>query len=131
MGPGRLPTLALVVDDNDVNLMVLNGFLAALGVPADLLSNGAAAVAARPDADYDVLLIDITMPGMDGLATLRAIRAEEAARGLPRAAAVAVTGNVMADQVHAYLEAGFDAHLPKPIGRDVLLASLERVMAQG
>jgi PAS domain S-box-containing protein len=123
------PLRVLAADDNEVNRMVLSAFLRALAVEVDMVESGAEAVAARAAHAYDLLMLDIAMPGMDGIETLHAIRAREAALGLPRAPAVAVTANAMTDQAEAYLAAGFDRHLPKPIGRDALLACIHDLMA--
>ena len=117
----------LAADDNEVNRMVLAAYLSALGVTADIKSSGAEALAARHEAAYDGLLLDISMPGMDGMETLTAIRAVEAALGLPRIPAIAVTANAMTHQIQEYLAAGFDGHVAKPIRREDLMARLQLV----
>jgi CheY-like chemotaxis protein len=120
----------LAADDNEVNRMVLAAFLRALGVEVDMVESGAEAVEARPAHAYDILMLDIAMPGMDGMETLQAIRRRESALGLPAAPAVAVTANALTDQAEAYLAAGFDRHLPKPISRETLLACLHDLSGQ-
>ncbi|MFN3615323.1 MAG: response regulator, partial [Rubrimonas sp.] len=75
------------------------------------------------------LMLDISMPDLDGADALARIRAEEAARGLPAPPALAVTANVLPDQVQEYLAAGFAAHLPKPVRRDQLGAALAALAA--
>lgn len=70
----------LGADDNQVNRMVLSAYLGALGVQATIAAGGAEAVTARDGADYDGLMLDISMPGMDGIETLAALRAHEAAK---------------------------------------------------
>lgn len=120
----------LGADDNEVNRMVLSAYLSALGVEATLAGGGAEAVAGRADAPYDGLMLDISMPGMDGIETLAAIRAREAACGLPHIPAVAVTANAMAHQIEEYLAAGFDAHLAKPIRREELISRLQLIASR-
>ena len=65
--------------------------------------------------DYDVILMDIQMPVMDGIEAPRRIRAEEGRTGRPRTAIVAVSANAMNHQVEEYLAAGMDRHVAKPI----------------
>jgi signal transduction histidine kinase/AmiR/NasT family two-component response regulator len=111
----------LAADDNDTNRMVLKAMLDALGVAATMVESGAQAVAAADDETYDVILLDITMPGMDGCATLAQIRASERAHRRCAVPAVAVTANALQEHTSAYLAAGFMGHLPKPLS----LAALE------
>ena len=117
----------LGADDNEVNRMVLEAYLTALGVTADIKSSGAEALAARSQAPYDGLMLDISMPGMDGMEALAAIRAVEATLGLPRIPAIAVTANAMTHQIEEYRAAGFDGHVAKPIRREDLMAQLQLI----
>ena len=114
----------LAVDDNEINRMVLEAMLADLAVQAVIVESGREAIARVEAATFDVLLIDISMPEMDGIETLQAIRAVERRLGRPPARACAVTANAYKHQVDAYLAAGFDAHLAKPIRVATLAASL-------
>jgi PAS domain S-box-containing protein len=120
---------ALAADDNEVNRIVLDAMLAHLGAQATIVNGGAEAVAARAQADYDILLLDISMPEMDGVEALARIRAVEVEAGLPRAPAVAVTANAMRHQAEAYLAAGFDAHAPKPLEPQALAAAIRGALA--
>jgi PAS domain S-box-containing protein len=125
---GDAPRLrVLAADDNEINRQVLAAFLDSLALPYRMATGGPEAVAAAREGGYDVLMLDISMPEIDGVEALAAIRAEAAARGAPRAPAVAVTANAMPHQVEAYLAAGFDDHLAKPITRDALAGALRRV----
>jgi PAS domain S-box-containing protein len=116
----------LAADDNDVNRLVIAGFLRALGVEADVVDGGRAAVEAHAAGDYDILLLDISMPDVDGIEALRLIRAHEAETDGRRIPAVAVTANALSHQVEEFFAAGFDGHLPKPIRREALVAALRR-----
>ena len=77
---------------------------------------------------WDVVLLDIQMPNVDGYAAVREIRAMEARRGLAKTPIVAVTANVMVHQIESYRAAGFDGELGKPIALDALVETLNRVM---
>ncbi len=126
-----LPTVAgltvLAADDSAANRSVLRAMLTSLGVAAVIAEDGAGAVAAWAPGRIDALLLDISMPGMDGTAALAAIRAAAAAAGAPRPHAVAITANALTHQVDAFRAAGFDAHLPKPFRRADLAAALAAV----
>jgi PAS domain S-box-containing protein len=121
--------VVLAADDNEVNRMVLSAYLGSLGVRVVMVDGGAAAVALRDSEPFDALLLDIAMPGMDGIEALTAIRARETALGLPRIPAVAVTANAMSHQIEEYLAAGFDAHVAKPIRRERLVEALQALGA--
>jgi PAS domain S-box-containing protein len=120
----------LAADDNRTNRRVLEAMLAGLGLRATIVESGEEAVEAARRTPYEVLLIDISMPGMDGMETLAAIRAAEARAGRRPAVAIAVTANAFDHQVRQYLAAGFDAHLPKPVRSDQLAASMAALIAE-
>jgi PAS domain S-box-containing protein len=117
----------LAADDNEVNRMVLETFLRMLGAEVTMVAGGREAVAASETRRFDALLLDISMPDMDGVAALGEIRRRERALGAAPAPAVAVTANAMAHQIETYRAAGFDAHLAKPLHKDELSATLARV----
>jgi PAS domain S-box-containing protein len=114
----------LAADDNASNRMLMQSMLERLGASVDIVNDGQAAVAAAAAKDYDIVLMDIAMPGMDGVSALHEIRAQEAAReggdSRPPVPVVAVTANAMAHQIVEYISAGFDSHLSKPFGLDDL-----------
>jgi PAS domain S-box-containing protein len=128
--PNTLPTglRVLAADDNRTNRIVLTKMLEGLGAAVTVVESGEAARAAARDARFDVLLLDIAMPGMDGMETLAAIRDEMAEAGRAPAVAIAVTANAFEHQVRQYLEAGFDAHLPKPVRSAELAATIGRLL---
>jgi signal transduction histidine kinase/CheY-like chemotaxis protein len=120
----------LAAEDNPVNQLVLKALLGQIGIVPVMVDNGALAVEAWSVSAFDVILMDIQMPQMDGLEATRAIRAEEAKTGRPRTPIVALTANAMSHQVAEYFETGMDAHIPKPIEIGALSAALERLLAQ-
>ncbi len=115
----------LVVDDNEFNRSVLVKQVAALGCAADQAGDGEEALRKWRSTDYALVLADCQMPGMDGCAFARALRAEEAARpGSMRIPIVAWTANVMPEDVEMCLEAGMDDVLAKPSA----LSTVQRVL---
>jgi signal transduction histidine kinase len=114
----------LVAEDNPVNLQVVQALLQHLGAEVECVVDGAQAVAATHQAAYDLVLLDLQMPVLDGLAAARAIRAHEAEKGGPRLRLVAVTANAFAADRQAALAAGMDGFLAKPITLDTLRAVL-------
>lgn len=105
----------LAAEDNPVNRQVLGSVLAVFGVDVDFVEDGAAAVEAWRTGGHDVILMDIQMPVMDGVAAARAIREEERRTGRAPIRIIALSANAMSHQVREYLAAGMDRHVPKPI----------------
>ncbi len=108
---------ALVADDNPINLRIMDAFLKRLGVDTVLVENGRAAVEAWAPGRFDLICLDIAMPELDGVSALREIHRLAAEQGGDVPPALAVTANAMAHQVAEYLQAGFAAHLAKPVRR--------------
>jgi CheY-like chemotaxis protein/HPt (histidine-containing phosphotransfer) domain-containing protein len=119
----------LVADDVAANRMVARAMLVAAGHRVDSAADGAEALSAVEREAYDVVLMDVQMPVMDGLEAARRIRALDGARG--RTPILAVTASALPDQVAACREAGMDGHLPKPIDRESLLAAVRRLATGG
>ncbi|HEX3888699.1 MAG TPA: ATP-binding protein [Phenylobacterium sp.] len=118
------PLRVLAAEDNAINQLVLKTLLAQVGVEPEIVSDGRAAVEAWRREPWDLILMDVQMPGMDGPTAARAIRAEEAAGGRARTPIVALTANAMAHQIADYAAAGMDAHVAKPIEAEALYAAL-------
>ena len=115
----------LAAEDNATNRLVLATVMSVFGADLTLVEDGARALAAWREERFDVILMDIQMPIMDGVAAARAIRAAEAASGRVRTPIVALSANAMTHQVSDYLAAGMDAHVPKPIELGRLQAALK------
>ncbi|HEY6509686.1 MAG TPA: ATP-binding protein, partial [Vicinamibacterales bacterium] len=116
----------LVVDDNEFNRSVLVKQVATLGYTAEQAADGEEALRRCRERDYSLILADCQMPGMDGFAFARAMRAEESARpdGL-RTPIVGWTANVMPEDVEACLAAGMDAVLAKPSALATVQSALD------
>ncbi len=95
------------------------------------MENGALAVEAVRHSRYDLGLIDIQMPVMDGLEAIRAIRAEERAKGAPRLPLVVLSANVMPEHLAASRAAGADNHIGKPVRADELAEAIARALQGG
>jgi signal transduction histidine kinase/ActR/RegA family two-component response regulator len=121
---GERPLRVLAAEDNAVNQLVLQTLLEQIGVEATIVEDGAEAVAAWEQAAFDLILMDVQMPRMDGPEATRAIREREAATGRARTPIVALTANVMSHQVEAYSAAGMDAFVAKPIAIAELYAAI-------
>jgi CheY-like chemotaxis protein len=105
----------LAAEDNPTNQQVLRAVLGSLGIEVDIVPDGKEAVAAWRGGTYDLVLMDIQMPVMDGIAATAAIRAGEAASGRKRTPIIAVTANALTHRVAEYMAVGMDAHVVKPI----------------
>ncbi len=113
----------LLVEDNELNREVALGLLEDAHLEIETAENGQAAVQMVAEHHYDLLLMDMQMPVMDGLAATRAIRLKPQFRSLP---IIAMTANVMEADRERCTEAGMNDHIAKPIDPDVLFAALLR-----
>ena len=105
----------LAAEDNPTNQQVLAAVLGSLGIEADIVPDGKEAVDAWRSGAYDLILMDIQMPVMDGITAAKLIREAELSEGRKRIPIVALTANALTHQVDEYLAAGMDAHVAKPI----------------
>jgi len=120
-----IPIRVLAAEDHAVNRLVLATMLEQIGIEATMVCDGREALAAWQAGDWDVILMDVQMPVMDGPASAREIRMAEAATGRRRTPIIALTANAMAHQVAAYRAAGMDDVLTKPIVAAALFAAIE------
>jgi len=111
----------LVAEDVTMNQMIIAEMLEKEGHRVRLAENGAKAVAAMREETFDLVLMDVEMPVMDGLEATRVIRSMEGSSGTP---IIALTANAMTDQVAACRQAGMDDFLSKPIDREALLRTV-------
>ncbi|MDB5456092.1 MAG: hybrid sensor histidine kinase/response regulator [Caulobacter sp.] len=116
----------LVAEDNPVNRLVIEALLTPLGGEVRMAANGREALTLWETGDFDLVLMDVQMPEMDGVEATRRIRALEALEGRPRIPIVALSANTYPHQIAAYLEAGMDGHVAKPIQMAELYAELAR-----
>ena len=114
----------LVVEDNVVNQMVARELLRVLGYAVDIVSDGLAARVAVSKKSYELILMDLHMPGMDGLTATRNIRADEVGSGR-RTPIFALSARAMAGDREECLRAGMDGHLSKPLRIDQLRAAID------
>jgi CheY-like chemotaxis protein len=123
-----LPLRVLAAEDNTMNQLVLKTLLAQIGILPTFAPNGADAVTAWEQGDWDAILMDVQMPVMDGPTASRFIREREAASGRARTPIIALTANVMTHQVAEYLAAGMDGHISKPIEVGKLFEALSAAL---
>lgn len=124
---GHWPFLrVLLAEDNLINQKVAAGFLRNMGLPVDVVVDGRKAVDAIATTAYDLVLMDMQMPGMDGLDATRLIRAAHTGANHPRLPIIAMTANAMQKDREKCLEAGMDDYLVKPVTPESLAHMLER-----
>ena len=126
--PGHTLSI-LVAEDNEINALLARALLVKLGHRPTIAASGAAAIAywlaaLSADTPYDRVLMDLHMPGMDGLEATRRIRNLEEEENAPRTPIIALTANVSAEDRDACLAAGMDSFLVKPLDREQLATTL-------
>jgi CheY-like chemotaxis protein len=116
------PARILVAEDMAINQIVVEGILTHAGHSVEIVSDGASAVAAVASGDFDLVLMDMQMPEMDGLDATRAIRALPGShRDIP---IIALSANAMRPEIELCHAAGMNGHLAKPIEAEALLRSV-------
>jgi signal transduction histidine kinase/NO-binding membrane sensor protein with MHYT domain/FixJ family two-component response regulator len=120
----------LIAEDHPTNRKVVELLLQGADAELTTVENGAQAVDAFAHERFDIVLMDMQMPVMDGLAAIGAIRRIEADRGGARTPIIAVTGNALPEHVRASEAAGADAHLAKPITGATLLPAIEKALTR-
>ncbi|AQR62870.1 hybrid sensor histidine kinase/response regulator [Brevundimonas sp. LM2] len=122
------PLRILLAEDHPTNQRVVQLILDGIGADLVIVDDGARALAAAMAGTFDVILMDMQMPGMDGLTATRAIRSHETLTQL-RTPIVMLSANAMAEHKAQACDAGADLHVPKPITAAALLAGIETVLA--
>ncbi len=119
----------LFVEDDAMNRRVVRDMLSVADVQMSEADGAQAGIGMIDAADYDVVLMDLRMPGMDGLEALRRIRARTDAKS--KVPVVVVTADIAPDLRNECLREGADDFLTKPIAMDALFDAIGRLMAQG
>ncbi len=123
--PSRLPVMRLLlVEDSEYNVFLIQSYLAKTPVELDVARNGVAGLEKFMAGQYDLVLMDVQMPLMDGLETTRAIRGYETEAGLRPTPIIALTAHALEGDAESCLEAGCDAHLAKPVSKKQLFQAL-------
>ncbi len=120
----------LAAEDNPVNQMVLRALLGQIGLEPTIVANGVEALAAWEAGDWDLILMDVQMPLMDGVSAAQAIRAREAELGREATPIIAVTANAMMHQVASYRAAGMTEVISKPIDVEALFSAMIAAIAR-
>jgi len=128
--PEARPLRVLAAEDNSVNRAVLKALLDHPGIELSLANNGQEAVEAWEAGDWDLILMDIQMPVLDGIGAARRIREREAALGRRRVPIIATTANTTAKDLAAYRAAGMSETVAKPIKPGELLATIAAAFSQ-
>ena len=124
------PLRILAAEDNPMNQLVLRTLLDQVGMEARIVANGQEALAAWEEGGWDVILMDVQMPVMDGPTAARRIREIERRNGGPRIPIIALTANAMSHHLADYRLAGMDALVAKPIRLPELFAALKTACAE-
>jgi PAS domain S-box-containing protein len=126
--PRTRPLRILAAEDNPTNQLILRSMLAPLSVDLLVVNDGAEAVEAVQGGVFDLVLMDIQMPRLNGIQAVQLIRAWEADGQRVRTPIVALSANVMAHQVQTYKDAGMDEAVEKPIDLTRLYAVVEAII---
>lgn len=128
--PEQLKARILIAEDNKVNQVVAVGLLRRLGLRADSVGDGEEVLAALRAKPYDLILMDIQMPRLDGLTTTQRIRSGEEGLPDPRIPIIAMTAHALAGDRERCLGAGMNDYLAKPVSLPKLSTSLARWLPQ-
>jgi len=126
----RGPLKVLLADDSRDNLLLVHAYFKKTPFIIDDAENGAVAVEKFKTGSYDLVLMDIEMPIMDGYSATRAIRAIEQETGRRRVPILALTASVLAEALKKALDAGCDAHIAKPVKKATLLAAVHKAIGE-
>ncbi len=116
----------LVAEDNAVNRLIVEKMLMGSGYRCEMVADGKAAYEAARCGNHALVLMDISMPKMDGMEATRAIRAHETSHGLPPTPIVALTAHAMEGDRERFLDAGMNDYLTKPLTKSALRATVAR-----
>ncbi|WP_051142028.1 response regulator [Paucidesulfovibrio longus] len=128
MNDGRQLRILLAEDSGD-NVLIIRLYLKNYPYVIDVAENGEEAVRFFGENEYDLVLMDIQMPGMDGYEATERIRAMEAERGLGRTPIIAVTAHASEEIRRRVLDCGGDAYITKPVPKARLLEAIQSVVS--
>ena len=128
---GEAPLRVLLAEDHPTNRKIVELILSAAGVDLTCVENGALAVEQARERTFDLILMDMQMPVMDGLTATRLIRELERSVGRPRTPVICVSANALPQHVEESRRADMDLHLAKPITGPRLLGAIDAVLARG
>ena len=120
----RIPLSILIAEDNHINQLVIGRLLKRMGYRVDIAGNGLEVLDAVKRQPYDVILMDVQMPEMDGTEATRRLKADLPPEKCPYI--IALTANALTGDREKYLEIGMDDYLSKPVSIDALVGALER-----
>lgn len=120
----------LLAEDDPVNRFAVSRLLTKAGYQIAVAENGQEALALYEQKDFDVIIMDIQMPVLDGVEATRLIRSKEKTKGGARTPIIALTSYAMKEDQDAFLAAGMDAHLAKPAGMDELQRVMDEVRSK-
>jgi CheY-like chemotaxis protein len=118
----------LIVEDNPTNQLVVKGFLGKRGFQTFVVNHGRQAIEALEASSYDLVLMDVQMPVLDGLETTRLIRQDPRWLTLP---IIGLTAHAMAGDRERCLEAGMDDYLSKPVSMTTLVDTVKKHLSPG
>ncbi|HEX8568652.1 MAG TPA: response regulator [Caulobacteraceae bacterium] len=125
----QTPLRVLLVEDNEINRKVISCILNMIQADLTWAENGLEGVQAFQQQSFDVVLMDLQMPVMDGYTATREIRAYESSRGGQRTPIIVVSANVRPEDLSASRAAGADNHLGKPVDVTALFAAMQEALA--
>ena len=128
--PRTDPVRVLVAEDTATGRDVIRKYLESANFDLSFVENGRDAVAAAQGTRFDIILMDVRMPEMDGLEAIRHIRSHEQSRGAERTPIVVVSANTSAEDVRDCIEAGADGHIAKPVARMDVLGAVSEFLSK-
>jgi signal transduction histidine kinase/CheY-like chemotaxis protein len=128
LAPAAKPACILAAEDNPTNQMILRALLEPFNIELTVVADGRAAIEAWRQGSFDLILMDVQMPVLNGIDATLEIRACERTGGLRRTPILALTANVMQHQIEGYAQAGMDGHVSKPIETSELLVAIEAAL---
>jgi CheY-like chemotaxis protein len=117
-----------LVEDNEINSLIVNELLNSVGAQTTIAENGQLALDELARQDFDMVLMDIQMPVMDGCTAITKIKAQAKYADLP---IIALTANAMQHDIELYEKLGFCAHVAKPFDFDILLNEVKKHLSLG